>query len=409
MTARRVVAAVAACALVLTAAGALAEDPAPGEGGVSADELRAIEAAVAADAAAPQGPARPVSPPAAGQGSGNPNIALILDVAAAYYSERDSLQLGAHDASVTGFNFQQLELHFDASVDPYFRVDANLVFALFGVELEEAYATSLALPGGLQLRVGQFLHRLGRVNATHPHAWSFADQPLVNGKFFGGEGSRGLGLELSWLLPLPWYVEASTSVTGATGACCARSFYGGDDPGTDGVEDLLLTSALQQFFDLSADWAVLVGLSAQLGPNANGHRSRTNILGSDLLLRFKPTDSTRGTSLDLQGEVLVRSRQVPDDSLQDVGLYAQLVYRIDRRWEVGARYDWVGGVDSDPLDPEWSGSRGRTSLQTTFYPSHFSRIRLQGKHDRPTWLDRPIWGVTAAAEFMIGAHGAHAY
>lgn len=339
----------------------------------------------------------------------NPNIALILDVAGAYYSERDSLQLGGHDPVDTGFTLQQLELHMDASVDPYFRLDANIVFSLFGVEVEEAFATSTALPGGLQVRAGQFLTRFGRMNPTHPHAWHFVDQPLVNGKFFGGEGSRGVGVEGSWLIPLPWYVEGIASVTNATGACCARSFYGGDDPGFDGFDDLLVTAALRQFVDLSPDTGLLLGLSGQFGPNANGHASRTNLYGADFTLRYKPVDADRRMALTWQNEFMYRTRQVPGDALQDWGLSTQLVWLIAPRWEVGARYEWVQGVEDDPLDPEWSSARDRTSVQATFYPSHFSRLRLQGKYDSPDWTERPIWGAVLAAEFLIGAHGAHSY
>jgi len=36
-------------------------------------------------------------------------------------------------------------------------------------------------------------------------------------RVFGGEGNRGLGVELSYLTPLPWYVELVASVTGASG------------------------------------------------------------------------------------------------------------------------------------------------------------------------------------------------
>jgi hypothetical protein len=375
---------------------------------LSDDELRAIEEALASDAADDAAPA-PASSGSRAVQSMNPNIALILDVAGAWYSENDSLQLGAHDPVDTGFNLQQLELHLDASVDPFFRLDANLVFSLFGVELEEAFATATALPGGFQMRIGQFLTQFGRLNPTHPHAWSFVDQSLVNGKFFGGEGSRGLGVELSWLMPLSWYAELVTSVNNADGECCARSFYGADNPGVDGPEDLLVTTALKQFFDLSFDTGLLLGLSGQFGPNASGHLNRTNIFGADLTLRYKPVDSPRRAALTWQTEFLYRARQVPDESLQDWGLASSLVWRLSPRWELGARYEWVEGVDDDPLDPEWTAARDRTSLQATFFASHFSRLRLQGKYDSPDWAARPVWGAVLAAEFMIGAHGAHEY
>ena len=161
----------------------------------------------------------------------NPQISVILDVAGAYFSDDDNLQSGAHDPTETGFNLQQLEFAVGANVDPYFRFDANLVFGLFGVELEEAYGTTLALPLGLQVRFGQFLTRFGRINATHPHSWDFADQPFAVGRNFGAEGSRGLGVEASWLTPLPWYVELVASTTNANGGASNVSFFGNEESG----------------------------------------------------------------------------------------------------------------------------------------------------------------------------------
>ena len=161
---------------------------------------------------APSAPA--AAPPATGGSSFELDLAFILDVAGAWFSD-EPLQTGAHDPSDTGFHLQQLEMSIGANVDHLFDLRANLVFSAFGVEVEEAYGRTLALPGGLQARMGQFLTRMGRLNATHPHAWSFVDQPLVNGTFLGSEGSRGLGAEVSWLAPTPWYVELLASATDA--------------------------------------------------------------------------------------------------------------------------------------------------------------------------------------------------
>lgn len=338
----------------------------------------------------------------------NPEISFILDVAAAYFSE-EPMQLGAHDPNRTGFTFQQLEMALGANVDPFFRFDANLVFSEFGVEVEEAYGTTLAIPGRLQFRYGQYLTAFGRLNRTHPHSWSFVDQPLVNGKFFGGEGSRGLGAEVSWLAPTPWYLELIASMNMAIGECCARSFFGGDNPGVRGVDDFLYTLAIKQFFDLSPDWGLQFGLSGQFGPNPTGLGNRSEIYGADLYLRYRPVDSTRRQALSLQVEVMHRRRQVPDDLLEDWGGYAQVVWNVTEQWETGARYGFVTGVDDDYLDDEWDDLRHRVSVQGTFYPSHFSRFRMQLSYDDPTWEPRPILAAMLSAEILVGAHGAHEY
>lgn len=337
-----------------------------------------------------------------------PEIAVILDVAGAVF-DGPIRQTGGHDPQAEGFNLQQLELSMGAAVDPYFRMDVNLVFALFGVELEEAYGTSMRLPGGLQLRAGQFLTRFGRINPTHPHSWDFVDQPIVIGKHFGSEGSRGLGVELSWLVPLPWFAEVVASVNNAEGGATARSFYGNNAVPVDGLEDLLYTTALKQFHAMGANWGLHWGVSAQHGPNGTGYNNRTAIYGADLHLRFRPVDSPRRTALTWQSEVLWRQRQLPDASLEDVGLYTQLVWNITPRWAVGARYEWVSGDQDDDLDPEWTDARHRTTAQVTFYPSHFSRLRLQGAVDEPTWSTPRTYAGFLAAEFLIGAHGTHDY
>ena len=164
----------------------------PQEPELSAEDRAAIEQSLSQDQKATEESAPSASPAQAVPAqSHNPDISLIADFALAYFSERPNLETGAHDPHHTGFNLQQLELSAGAAVDPYFRFDANIVFGLFDVEIEEAYATTLDLPAGLQLRAGQFLTQFGRINATHPHGWDFVDQVFAIGRVFGPEGNRG--------------------------------------------------------------------------------------------------------------------------------------------------------------------------------------------------------------------------
>jgi hypothetical protein len=379
----------------------------------SDEEMRRLSESLAADqkpaAAALSCAATPLGTIGAALQSMNPDMSFIFDAAGAYFSQGEPLQLGGHDPTETGFNLQQLELHVAANVDPFLRFESNVVFGLFGVEVEEAFATTLALPANLQLRAGQFLTRLGRINATHPHAWSFADQPLVIGKFFGSEGNRGLGTEVSWLSPLPWFAEVVGSATGAAGECCARSYLGADDLTVRTPNDLLYTTALKQFFPLSDDWSILWGLSGQFGPNASGEDNRTALYATDLYLRYRPIESAGRSSVSWQTELMWRRSQVPSGLLADAGGYSQVSWRCSAEWETGARYEHVAGAPDDPLDPEWNSARHRYAAQLTYYPSHFSRLRLQGSYDAPSWRDRGVWSAFLALELLAGAHGAHGY
>ena len=389
------------------------------DAGVSAEDLAAIEAAMGGAQQPP--PAEPAPAPSGGASLASPvsfhglDLSLVLDVAGAWFTADEPLQTGGHDPTERGFNWQQLELTVGSVVDPYFRFDANIVFAQGGVEIEEAYVTSLALPANLQLRGGQFLTRFGRQNGMHPHAWAFVDQPFALGRVFGGEGNRGLGVELSWLTPLPWFAEVSGSVTDATGEGTARSFLGAGGP-VESPLDFQFTGALKQFFPLSDATSVLWGLSAATGPNATGYRNQTDVYGTDLYLRYRPVTAGDPTVVTWQSEVLYRRRQVPGDLLTDLNLYSQLGWQFAKRWGVAARYELGtpargsdGDVADDPLDPDWTARRERVSANVTFWPSEFSRLRLQGATDRGGWRDGRDYSGFLAFEAVVGAHRAHRF
>jgi len=398
------------------------ENPSPAEGappdstgGMSPEDLAAIEAALAADAAAP-----PPTPPkvtlAGALQSLNPDISFIGDVALAYFSAEEPMMAGGHDPNANGFHLQQLELSVSKPVDPYFKFDANIVFSLYGVEIEEVYATTMSLPARFQLRVGQFLTRFGRINPTHPHSWDFIDQNLTIGRVFGGEGNRGLGLELSWLAPTPWYVELVGSVTGAAGESTARSFYGATDLGFKSPLDLQSTVAITQFFPLSPDLSLAWGLSGAFGPNPSGLGNRTELYGTDVYLKFRPITQESPLIVSLQGEYIYRRRQVPGDVWADHNGYVQLATRFAPRWGAAARYELGspvatldGTIVEDDLDPEWIRSRSRVAASVTFWPTEFSRLRLQGDVDAAGWREQPDVAAMLAFEFNVGAHGAHAF
>jgi hypothetical protein len=346
----------------------------------------------------------------------NPDLSVSLDTALAAFSDDEPLQTGGHDPKKNGFNLQQLELAIGSSVDPYFRFDANVAFSQFGVEIEEAYATTLGLPLGLQLRAGQFLTRFGRLNSTHLHAWAFVDQPFALGRVFGGEGNRGLGLEISWLTPLPWFAEMVLSTTDAAGEGTARSFYGAADLGVTTPGDLQLLAALKQFFAASDDWSIFLGASFSGGPNATGHRNRSEVYGADLYVKYRPLSAASHTVVSLQLEYFHRRRQVPGDVLTDSSGYAYLFWRFAQRLGVAARYE-IGTPERGQLpessafalDPLWTSNRQRVSTNLTFWPTEFSRLRLQGSVDLPRWREQPIWAAFLALEVSVGAHTAHAF
>ncbi len=375
--------------------GAAAEEPA---------DLAALQAALAADASATTVPAST----SGGESPLMPSISLIFDGAAAWFSDRDNLQQGGHDPTRTGFNLQQLELHLESNVDPYLHFAANIVWGPDGVELEEGFAESTSLPGNLQVKAGKFLNPFGRLNPTHPHAWHFVDAPFALTKMLGADGSRGLGTEFAWLAPLPWFLEVRVAVSHPD-PDTGRSFVGTAAKPVHTFGDLVWTGNVRQFFALNDDWSLYWGLSTQQGTGPASASDTTQIYASDLYLRWRPVENVDRSALSVQMEGLWRRRDWIGRQMDDWAGYVQAVGEINPRWEVGGRTELGSGVTDDPLDPAWTGKRHRHTVQLTYYPSHFARLRLQGSLDMPSWRPEPIYACMLALETVIGAHGAHSY
>ncbi|HXU29626.1 MAG TPA: hypothetical protein VN851_03525 [Thermoanaerobaculia bacterium] len=390
--------------------------------------------ATAADTA-PQSPA-PITLVSGGGGKNFLNLSLDGLIAAGTSTARDigSLQTGGHDPIQRGFTVQNVETVFDGAVDPYFRGQANIVFQIDDhgattAELEEVYVTSTSLPHGLQAKAGQFFTEFGRLNPTHPHSWDFVDQPLVNGRFFGPDGLRSVGARLSWLLPTSFYSEAFLAVQNSQGETLAsfRSVPGetlfGRPILTRDVatgSDLLITPRYAASFDLSDTQTVLLGASAALGPNGTGPAGKTRIYGIDGFWKWKPTNAFNGFPfVKVQGELMRRSATVdavelspevalPRATFEDWGGYLQASWGYKPGHVLGLRLDRVGGDQGDSQDPALA-PRWRLSPALTWFPTEFSKLRLQYNFDRSDAFRHDEHSLWLQFEFLLGAHAAHKF
>jgi hypothetical protein len=380
---------------------------------------------------------------------------LSLDVLASVGTsteQNDSLsdlQLGDHDPNRRGFRLNQAELSAQGMVDPYFSGEAHIVYSIesdgggTGVELEEAFLTTLALPWGLQLKGGQYFTEFGRINSTHPHAWDFVDQPVIMGRVFGGDGMRGPGARMSWLTPLPWFTEVTFGVQNADGEQMT-SFLGNDETELPGghvpvdrqlrsFADWMYSGRVLESWDLRDDVVMQLGFSGAFGPNASGSSTRTSIYGADLKVKWQPHTNdngwpfviwqtegvhrTYGTQLqNVDPDGIPASGDeftAPGDTLRDDGFYSYLLWGCQRDWIVGLRYEYAtshgdGATprDDDPLRDD----RTRISPLVIWQPTHFSRLSLQYNYDVADHLQHDdahsIW---LRVEFLFGQHPAHKY
>lgn len=365
----------------------------------------------------------------------------------------------AHGELQRGFNLREVELAFSATVDPYFDAFVMMVFDGGEFELEEAYVTTRSLPAGLQVKLGRFLSDIGYVNRQHPHSWLFYDRPLVNELLFGDHGLQETGAQLSWMPRTPFYSRFGVELLqgendGVASYIGELDAIGGTGRGFDEEPGPRLYTGFARFApDLGFNHALQVGLFygySSVYQAEDEHSTRfedydgnVRFRGTDWVYKYDPGGRYGRGTLVLQAEYARRKRNIdrqdiyftchpagiacdaPGNQFQpgDIvnvqsfvqeqdGYYLQGVYGIAPRWNMGARYENVGGRN---FSGRGSGSRyadsERWALQTTWLPTEFSRLRLQftrgsfavdGERER-------FNQVVLQWQMSIGVHGAHAF
>lgn len=367
---------------------------------------------------------------AAAQSAFNPQISVILD--GGFYSDsvhgeafeiieeaagfggghhhEDDHAHGGHGLE-RGFNIRELEIGIQATVDPYFDAFAMLTLDNDGgMELEEAYATTRALPAGLQLKFGKFLSDIGYINRQHPHQWHFTDRPLVNQLIFGDHGLQDLGVQLSWLAPSENFLQLGLELLQGKGEGFAN-YQGGEVlEGFDDERELtertgprMATTFARYSPDLGDDHTMRIGVSGGFVSQfheVEEHGSRfvdadgdAWFAGVDWVHKYDGGGFRGHRNWQLQAEYYYRVKNFdllvtpitgpthPAQALEGAyrhrqdGVYLQGVYGIAPRWQVGASYDGVGFTNR--IGQHSPGASHRYTGMLSFAPTEFSRLRLQ--------------------------------
>ncbi len=342
---------------------------------------------VYAQEAKPKGSIGPFNFERSGAAAFMPDISAIGTFTAAAF--RDDPGENGPNPSRTGLNLQEIELAIQSVIDPYIRADIYIGFHEDEVELEEGYITTLSLPAGFQIRAGKLLLPFGRQNQKHLEAWNFVNDPLVSNKIFGGEGFNELAFVPSILFKLPFFLQLEGAFS-----------QGDNENNFDGSSkaNFAYTGRLSTSFELSPNTTALVGTSATFGTNDTGPSNRTQIYGGDLLFKWKPT-TTQG--LSWQTEFIYRHREVPLANEKEGGLYTEVVGQFAKRWQAGARFDYLGLPRVD--EKHW-----RISPMLRFMPSEFLSVRAQYDYDDSD-ITRPNHAGFLQTTFIMGPHGSHKF
>jgi hypothetical protein len=384
----------------------------------------------------------------------NPSISVIPDFAYSYdsvsgegsnyLSNLDGFRMNdqhgnddaddhAHGVLNQGFNLRETELAFSAAVDPYFDAVAIANVSGEGLEVEEVYGRTRFLPGGFQLKLGQFFSGIGYINSQHPHQWDFINQNLAYEGIFGGNLSE-LGMQLSWLPRLPVYALFGVEAFQGENAGVAQ-YHGSEE------EDVFTRKAgprlFTGFFKLAPD----LGYSNAAQFGLFGGRSRTHqaeheegpleghawFLGTEWVYKYDSPAPFGYRDFTLQAEYIYRVRDLQGlaeeveiglagehERFSQDGFYLQGVYGIAPRVSAAARFDAAGRVnriERSLLPIEKLQDSRRWSLNLTVNPTHFSRVRVQfDRNSLAVGGQRLDFNqLSGQLQLSLGVHGAHRF
>lgn len=368
----------------------------------------------AQETAVAEAPAAETSAAGANGNAFNPAISIILNGSVTDHSLDPALYqragfpvVGEGGPSAQGISLGESEISFAANIDDKFYGQLTASIHSENGEdhlgIEEAFIDTTTLPNGFTARAGRFYSNIGYLNSHHTHTDKFFDRPLAYQAFLGNQYGDD-GVQLRWVAPTVTFIELGGEVfrgsaAGGTGTRTLFAHVGGD------IGDE--TSWLAGVSMLDAD---VVG-------GEDGFTGNNKLYLADATWKWAPQGNFKDGGITLRGEYFIdhRDGQYADasDPLLDQpwlgtrrGAYLEAVYRLNRQWETGYRYDRLWADDTGPYASSFDPSRN--SLMLTWLNSEFSLFRLQYSRERPNAADTDN-ALTLQYQVSLGAHGAHKF
>lgn len=396
-----------------------------------ADSLRADSIRVADSLAVIrelEGVTKPAPAAVAPPGQGGPaNPRLLPDVSAVGDLIGDLSPKGSTQEDGARFGVREVEIAFQAAVDPYFRGDVFLGLSdTEGVSIEQAYLTATALSWGLEVRLGRLLAPVGKANTTHRHDLHTIEYPWVLQRFLGPEGLKGTGIYVSRIFsPFGFYQEVIITAVDRFGEA-PEGLQAGESVNRR-LDGMGYSARLRNYWDLSQHTNVEFSASAITGKReqpihgadgVNATIARQSVVGADLTLRWRPLQQGLYRSFILQSELLrqlnERDPVLPTTSSSGTvgydgprrdftGWYAFARWQLSRRGYVASRLDALH-------DPDYAGETTRAaSAYLEFYPSEFSKLLAGVERLMPPTGNPRVSRVIVQATFALGPHRPHPF
>ena len=372
----------------------------------------------------------PVAAPAGGESGGsnanafNPAISIILNGSYSHHSldpasyVRSGFPLaGGAGPSPNGISLGESEVSLASNIDD--KLYGQLTLTAHSdngqdhIGVEEAFIDTTSLPNNFSVRAGRFYSNIGYLNSHHAHTDNFFDRPLPYQAFLGNQYGDD-GVQVRWVAPTTLFLEFGGEI-----------FRGENFPSGGAQHSGLGTRTLFAHAggDVGAENSWLAGVSVLKTKSAgaeDGFSGDTTLYIADGTWKWAPNGNTKDGGILLRGEYFLDDRNgvfadPANPALTSLwngqrrGAYLESVYRLNRTWDVGYRYDKLWSDAGNPFAaPSGNFDPYRHTAELTWRNSEFSLVRLQLSHDKPNPVDSDN-AVTVQYQTALGAHGAHKF
>lgn len=327
----------------------------------------------------------------------NPAMGVVLD------------SVFSHSSLAQGeFSFRSAELNFSANVDPFLKAYVILNGTPEGVEVEEAAFVTTRLLRGLQLRGGRYFANFGRLSKFHDHELPFVNRNESLESFMGE--SQADGLEITYLLPTPFFLQGTLGVANKLGAENERLELDDSltlqndsrisDSQSRRLSAFTYNARLFTFIPLGDNQGLDVGISEAYTPKPrifegayinDVNNAERRLSGMDITYRYEPREKNVYRKLLWGTEVFHNSEMFLTDADLDLdadllnesfsktalerrrawGGYSYVEAQFLRQLSAGGFYDVAQQLNDHSIKKKTFG------VMANFLPSEFQRIRIQ--------------------------------
>ena len=335
--------------------------------------------------------------PAYGQTTTNPDISLIGDMRA----------MARHDSpdgnNNPQLNLEEIEMAISGYLNPYSRGDAVISYSNAGeVDIEEAYATLLrGLPWNLQVKAGKYLVDFGKLNTQHPHQWSWIERPLMFQRFFGVEGLKDVGVNISTMIPV------GSSALNISANALHGAFLLPEN--SEDTPPLAASGRLSIFAPVGGHSEIELGVSGLHAQDDFAQKRWATMGDVDFKYKWKPS---MYKSLVVIAEGLTGNKKVAADSLDPgltdnisaIGAFFAFDYQFHRRFDIGSFYDYSQSpVDKNNDMTAYGAFAGFSIAEETY------RLGLLLRHDDASYLNKGYNSIQLQLLWALGPHKPHTF